>query len=195
MSEGGGRPSPSGRRSGPAEAEGSLTRGTPGRAGSSPDNDGTVWDCQTGRARLARREGVREEPAVTSRKRCTGSNLVDVGRGAARDSFQCEGSTFRSVDSTGRGGHGEGLRRSRGDAVGIPAGRRARRSACGEHGNRSWSSRVPACQAGVGTGSLPAVGHERGGGLVVVRGRESRPHGEGGQRVRNEVTGMSGVHR
>jgi hypothetical protein len=34
------------------------------RAGSSPDNAGTTWYCQTGRVRLARREGVREEPAA-----------------------------------------------------------------------------------------------------------------------------------
>src|ERR1700727_1694157 len=32
-----------------------------------------------------------------------------------------------------------------------------------------------------GEGTLPAVGPGRGGALVVVRGRESRPHGEGGQ--------------
>ena len=31
-----------------------------------------------------------------------------------------------------------------------------------------------------------------GGGFVVVRGRESRSHGEGTQRVRNGGTGMSG---
>jgi hypothetical protein len=163
--------------------------------GSSPDNDGTAWDCQTGRVRLARREGVREEPAVTSRKRCTGSNLVDRGRGAARDCSQGGRSTRQAVDGTGCGGHGEGLRGSRGDAVGISAGRRTRRSACGEHGNRPWSSWILASQAGVGTGSLPAEGRGRGGGLVVVRERESRSHGEGGQRIRKEDVGMPGAHR
>jgi hypothetical protein len=34
------------------------------RVGSSPDNAGTAWYCQTGWVRLARREGVREEPAA-----------------------------------------------------------------------------------------------------------------------------------
>ena len=34
-----------------------------------------------------------------------------------------------------------------------------------------------------------------GGVLVVVRGRESRPHGEGGQRVRSRGTGMPGGRR
>ena len=38
----------------PGEAEGSLIRETPGRVGSSPDNDGTCWYCQTVRVRLAR---------------------------------------------------------------------------------------------------------------------------------------------
>jgi hypothetical protein len=40
----------------PGEAEGSLTRETPGRAGSGPDNAGTCWHCQTARVRLARTE-------------------------------------------------------------------------------------------------------------------------------------------
>jgi hypothetical protein len=66
------------------EAGGSLIRGMPGRAGSSPDNVGTRWHCQTARVRLARREGVREEPVSKPRKRGTGSNLADAGRGAAR---------------------------------------------------------------------------------------------------------------
>jgi hypothetical protein len=56
-----------------------------GRAVSSPDNDGTGRHCQTIRVRQARREGVREEPVVMLRKRVAGSNLVDVGRIAARD--------------------------------------------------------------------------------------------------------------
>jgi hypothetical protein len=40
------------------EAEGSLTRGTTGRAESSPDNGGTYRNYQTVRVRLARPEGV-----------------------------------------------------------------------------------------------------------------------------------------
>ena len=46
------------------EAGGSLTRETPGRAASSPDNDGTRQHYRMARARQARREGVREEPAL-----------------------------------------------------------------------------------------------------------------------------------
>jgi hypothetical protein len=56
-------PLPLGCRSSLVEAEDSLIRGTPGRVGSSPDNDGARRHCQTARVRQARREGVREEPA------------------------------------------------------------------------------------------------------------------------------------
>jgi hypothetical protein len=52
------------------EAGGSPNRGTPGRVASSPDNDGTRRHDRTARARLARREGVREEPAAERLSRC-----------------------------------------------------------------------------------------------------------------------------
>ncbi len=55
---GGERPPPPGLSQQPGEAEGSLIRETPGRAASSPDNDGTGRYCQTARVRQARREGV-----------------------------------------------------------------------------------------------------------------------------------------
>ena len=55
------------------------------RVGSSPDNAGTAWYYQTGRVRLARREGVREEPAAERLSReNTSSNLADVGWAATR---------------------------------------------------------------------------------------------------------------
>jgi hypothetical protein len=66
-------------------AERSPIRETPGRAGSSADKAGTGWHCQTVRVRRARSDGIREEPVVKLRKRGTGSNLVDMGRGAVHD--------------------------------------------------------------------------------------------------------------
>ena len=54
---------------------------------------------------------------------------------------------------------------------------------------------LPASQAGSGKARRLLMTRGRGGGSVVVRGRESRPHGEGTQRVRNEGTGMSGGRR
>jgi hypothetical protein len=89
------------------------------RAASSPDNAGTCRYCQTVRVRQARREGVREEPVVMLRKRVAGSNLVDTGRNAARDPRRRAGSTPNPVMRRRWGGHGECLRRSRGDAVGV----------------------------------------------------------------------------
>lgn len=55
--------------------------------GSSPDDAEAGWYCQTARARLARRRGVRKEPVVEPpQERWTGSNLVDRGRdGSATD--------------------------------------------------------------------------------------------------------------
>jgi len=53
--------------------------------GSSLDNDGTPWHCQTGWVRQARREGVREEPARESpSSQTTSSNLADLGWVAVR---------------------------------------------------------------------------------------------------------------
>jgi hypothetical protein len=94
----------------------------PGLVESSPDNDGTYRNYRTVRVRQARREGVREKPVSTFRKRRTGSNLVDMGRGAVRDRWDgwavnSEAGKFRRW-----GGHGEGLRRSRGDAAGTKLG-------------------------------------------------------------------------
>jgi retron-type reverse transcriptase len=78
------RAPPAGCRSRPLEAGGSPTVEVRGRVGSRPDNDGTGRNHQTARVRQARREGVREEPVSTLRKRRAGSNLVDMGRCAAR---------------------------------------------------------------------------------------------------------------
>ena len=46
----------------------------------------------------------------------------------------------------------------------------------------------------VAAGTSSTVGGPEGGACVVVRGRESRPHGEGGQRIRSAVTVMPGGH-
>ena len=56
------------------------------------------------------------------RKRVAGSNLVDVGRNAARDFRRWVGSTPKPVMRRRWGGHVEGLRRRRGDAVGVELG-------------------------------------------------------------------------
>jgi len=52
-------------------------------------------------------------------------------------------------------------------------------------GSVSGWSRDPAIQVGCGQVRRRLIGPGRGGAVVVVRGRESRSHGEGRQRVRN----------
>jgi hypothetical protein len=90
------------------------------------------------------------------------------------------------------GGHGERLRRSRGQACRGKAGRRSRRPIHRERGNR-YCGRLPARQpGGQRQGTPSADGRYRDGVGVVVRGRESRPHGEGRQRVRTRGIGMPG---
>ncbi|MFL4901696.1 group II intron maturase-specific domain-containing protein [Streptomyces sp. MMS24-I2-30] len=99
-------------------AERSPTRKTPGKAGSSADDAGTAWSCQTGRVRRARSEGIREESAVKPRKRGTGSNVVDMGRVAVHSLLAGWADTVADL-ACRWGGHGESLRRNRGDAAGA----------------------------------------------------------------------------
>jgi hypothetical protein len=160
-----------------AEAGGSLALEAQGVDGSGPDNDGAGRYCQTARVRQARREGVaRANQWLNPLKRGIGSNLADVGRGAVHaccDRWATPASEFRGR----RGGHEEGLRRTRGEAAGEKLG----------------AAPVDRSAMNVGTIlGLPAVGGQArcrllalgwGGGFVVVRGRESRPHGEGRQRI------------
>jgi hypothetical protein len=160
-----------------AEAGGSLVLEAQGAGGSSPDNDGTGRYCQTAWVRQARREGVaRANQWLNPLKRGIGSNLADVGRDAVhagRDGLATPWLVFRGW----RGGHEEGLRRTRGEAAGEKLGA------------------APVDRSAVNVGTilgLPASGGQArcrllapgwGGAFVVVRGRESRPHGEGRQRT------------
>jgi hypothetical protein len=146
----------------------------------------------TGRAGTARRPGSGKQgekayernQRVRLRKRCAGSNLVDLGRSAVHD-------RRLMVDSdTGTDGP---ARRPRGRAAAYSwrgcrgiAGRLPRPAVTGERGKRP---RLPA-SCGQARRLLVAVG--RGGAFVVVRGRESRPHGEGRQRAGRRGTGTAG---
>ena len=107
----------------------------------------------------------------------TGSNLVDVGRTAVHTSVAvCRGDS--EAGQVGRwGGHEEGLRRTRGEAAGEKLGAApVDRSAM----NVGTILGLPAWR-GQARCRLLAPGW--GGAFVVVRGRESRPHGEERQRI------------
>ena len=125
------------------------------------------------------------------RKRGTGSNLVDRGRGAVRERPRW------TLDSEAGlacrwGGHGEGLRRSRGEAAGakldaklidrftVNTGTIPHRSCCL---GSTWVG-------GIDASSVEGVGW--GGGPVVVRAGERPAHGEGGQHASSRRTGMPG---
>jgi hypothetical protein len=180
-----------GRRSGPVGAERSPSRETPVRAGSSADKAGTARDCQTGRVRQARSEGIREEPVAKLRKRGTGSNLVDMGRVAVH------GPLIGRADSEAGlacrwGGHGESLRRNRGDAAGakLEAGLINRSSV--NTGTIPRRSREPKSVRPGGIDASSVEGAGWGGGPVVVRAGERLAHGEGGQQVSSRDTGIPG---
>jgi hypothetical protein len=172
-------------------AERSPTRETPGRAGSSADKAGTAWNCQTGWVRRARSEGIREESVVKLRKRGTASNLVDMGRVAVH-SLLVGRADFVADLACRWGGHGESLRRNRGDAAGakLDAGLIDRFTV--NTGTIPYRSLGPVSirVRGLDTSSVEGAGW--GGGPVVVRADERSAHGEGGQQVSSTDTGMPG---
>ncbi len=123
-SSGGERPTPLVGRSWPVKLGGSLIRGTPGKAGAASDNvrDGLALSDSPGPASSDEKAYVRNR-CLTLRKSSAGSNLTDMGRCAVRGCLVSAGRpTPKPVVSVRWGGHGESLRRSRGDAVGVKAG-------------------------------------------------------------------------
>lgn len=134
------------------EAGGSLIRGTPGRAASSPDNGGTCRDYRTVRVRLARSEGAaKANQWLKLRKHRAGSNLVDMGRYAAREPSPSWGGSTPKPDFLFRwGGHVESLRRRRGDAAGVELGVSLTDRLCGERGNHPRSPEPPDNRSGGG---------------------------------------------
>ena len=81
----------------PVEAEGSLIRETPGRAGSSPDNAGTCLALPDGAGPASEIEKVYERNQwLKPRKRGTGSNLADMGRVQCRSPAAWGGGRLRS---------------------------------------------------------------------------------------------------
>jgi hypothetical protein len=114
---------PAGSSQRPGEAGGSLIREAPGRVASSPDNDGTGQYFQMVRVRLARRKGVREEPVLKPLKEMR--QLKSGGYGLGCGAYPCRwrgsrcGQLPELVCGGWQGGHGEGLRRTRGEAAGV----------------------------------------------------------------------------
>ena len=125
----------------------------------------------------------------------TGSNLVDMGRATVRVESVLEETTLLDRESCGREGHGESLRRNRGEAVGEKLDTASVNRHTLNMGTSSAPPSPPLCQSGGGQARCWLMTPTRGGGSVVVRGWESQPHGEGTQRDRSAVTGMPGGRR
>ena len=126
----------------------------------------------------------------------TGSNLVDAGRAAVRVFLRrTRETTPKLAIDAGQEATGEGLRRTRGEAAAakLDAHPVDRIMVNVEPLPESPSS--PPRQGGDGQARRRLMSPGWDGVLVVVRGRESRPHGEGGQRVRSRGTGMAGGRR
>jgi hypothetical protein len=154
-------------------------------AASSLDKAGTAQHRQMVRVRQARRKGVREKPAAERPSRqSTSSNLMDMGWVAARIGPMAP-RTLRPIDVVGQ----EATVKACGVVVAMLQG-------------HSWAP-TPSSGSRVNVGTIPvapspasnqlAGGKARrrltppgwDGGPVVVRGRESRLHGEGVQRDRS----------
>ena len=164
--------------------------------GSSPDNDGTGRHCQTARVRLARSKGVTEvNQWLIPLKRETGSNLVDVGRAAVRAELSDGEATPKPVIDAGGEASGECLRRTRSEAAGAKLDADPIDRCMVNVGTVSGSPSPPPIQGGGGQAHRRLMGPGRGGGSVVVRGRESRSHGEGTQRVSSNGNAMPGGRR
>jgi RNA-directed DNA polymerase len=160
--------------------------------GSSPDNDGTGWYCQTAWVRQSRRDGVtRVNQWQSPVSGVPAPNLADGPVSSA-----CSSET--ADDSPGRWqiAGPEAMVKDCGVAMArLPGHSWAPPSSTGrvsERGNRLGLPSWLAIQAASGQVRRRLMTRRRGGASVVVRGRESRPHGEGRQQVRSKETGMPG---
>jgi len=93
------------------------------------------------------------------------------------------------------GGHEESLRRTRGEAAGAELGASLVDRFMVNVGTASGLPFPLSSQDGGGQVHRRLLTLERDGALVVVRDRESRSHGEGGQRICGAWTGMPGGRR
>ena len=123
----------------------------------------------------------------------TGSNLVDLGRATVRADQHVRGRRLRSrllmlvgrpsPQCCGFGG---------GEAVAEELGADPANRDTVNVGTLVGSPYPPPGQGGGGQAHRQLMAGRGGGGSVVVRGRESRPHGEGTQRVRSRCDGTPG---
>ena len=166
------------------------------RAGSSPDNDGTGRHYQTARVRQARRKGATQvNQWLNPLKRETDPKSGGHGTGSSARRINAETATLKS-DFRGRpGGHEEGLRRTRGDAAGGELDTDPVDRCMVNVGTTPRLPSPPHLLCGGGQARCRLMATRWGGGSVVVRGRENRPHGKGIQRVSSYIVATAGARR
>jgi hypothetical protein len=107
------------------------------------------------------------------------------------------GGELPDMSAGGWGGRGDVLRGSHGDVAGVESDASSAERSISEHGNRPWiCPLVRVANVAMGAGhTVGQTGQGRGGAVVVVRGRESRSHGEGRQWFREEIGGCNAERR
>ena len=154
-----------------------------------------------GRVGTARRcgSGQRDEKVYARNQCLTPLNgppaqiwRIWAGRGAYPPPAVRGAGNFWSRCDNRPGGHGEDLRGNRGDAAGVELDASLVDRRRDERGNRPVSPSQPCSQRGRRAGTSSADDTGRGGGSVVVGGRESRSHGEGSQQVSSRSAGIPG---
>ena len=157
--------------------------------------DGTGQHCQMAQVRLARRKGVREEPTAERPSREPPARTWRSGLGSS--AHLC-GSAVGGTSGSGDVADREATVKACGVTVAMLQGHSwAPTSSNGSTVNVGTIPAVPSPASGLlvgGKARRRLMPPGWGGGPVVVRGRESRPHGEGVQRVRS-VQADRGVRR
>ena len=125
----------------------------------------------------------------------TSSNLVDMGWAAVHVLLSDEEDDLGTLWYWQDEGHGESLRRIRGEAAGEKLGATPVNRHTLNMGTISVSPSPLLIQSGGGQVRCRLLVPRWDGGSVVVRGWESQPHGEGTQQDRRADAGMPGGRR
>jgi len=125
----------------------------------------------------------------------TSSNLVDMGWAAVHVLVSDEEGDLETLWYWQAEGHGEGLRRIRGEAAGEKLGATPVNRHTLNMGTISASPSPLLIQSGGGQVRCRLLVPRWDGGSVLVRGWESQPHGEGTQQDRRADAGMPGGRR
>jgi hypothetical protein len=154
--------------------------------------DGSVPPDGSGSASKTERRTSAGTSGGTPESNPPAPNLVDLGRSAAHAPRQRVGDSTAGYRSAGL----EATRKGCGVLVArLPGNSWAPRPSTGRMVNVGTARRPPfppAGQAGGGQARRWLMVAGRDGASVVVRGRESRPHGQGRQQVRSRGAGRPG---